>query len=283
MNLTKQTTDPYRPKTAPAFVLAAALALFSIMLFVIFSLLAHQATDKRLRDRAMVKDYLCTVETPCSILLTAECDKEPVSIEVEAPDGSRITQINMDSFVIEENTITAVIPAETIGDYYLKYNRLTNNHIKFNVSQRYLEKVIIMDAELVRGEKTGALYLKFTPVWKDGSDTETKLHASATIAMNPTGMSRIAYNGEVTMNKTNTVELDTEGFPAGNYWVDISTSSETTGYSELKRLELTISPDEVKLRPQPTATPDQETGADSAENTDDSDDPQEGDDTYGEQ
>ena len=82
--------------------------------------------------------------------------------------------------------------------------------------------------EFVKGKTTGAYYLEFVPLYKDGKDSGEKLHCSVTLEKLPGGeKAGIVYNGEVTLNKKARLQLDTENFPEGEYYLSVSTKSGT--------------------------------------------------------
>lgn len=219
----------YKPDTRKATVLAVALAVLSVLLFCGFSTLSMKASDKRMGSREMVTDLLCTTETPCRIILEARSDREPVNLEIVSPSGDTIKERDMELIDKSNDGLskTLAIYSEEMGDWLLSYNRRMNNSISFSVKQEYTERVSIQDMDLEQGQHTGAYYLKFTPVYKDGSDTETMLNCSVTMEMLPTAeRAGMAYIGEVAMNRTARVQLRTDNFPAGEYKISVSANIE---------------------------------------------------------
>ena len=217
----------------------------------------------------MVEDYLCTVDTPCDIHITVDYDKEPISMEVIRPDGTVIKQNAMTRYDIGENTMTAVVQAGQQGDYRLRYNCMANHNIKFDVSQKYMENVLIMDPTTIRGEKTGGLYLKFTLLYMDGSDKTTKIPCSVIMSENPTGMARIVYQDDVNLNQPVIIELNDIGFPEGTYWLDIMTTGEEKGYTAKSRIPLTVTAEEVRMPQETSSAKPKETADDTDAETSD--------------
>lgn len=224
MRLSKK-EEYYKPDTRKATALAVALAMLSVLLFAGFSLLSMEASDRRMGSREMVTDLLCTTETPCRIILEAHSDKEPVNLEIMSPSGNVIKERDMEKIDSSDDGLekTLAVYSEEMGDWLLSYDRRMNNSISFSVKQEYTGQVSIQDVKLEQGQRTGTYYLKFTPVYRDGSDTETMLHCSVTMELLPVAKrAGMAYIGEVTMNRTARVQLKTDNFPSGDYKISVS-------------------------------------------------------------
>lgn len=272
MRLNKE--EYYKPDTRKATALAVALTVLSLLLFSGFSLLSMRASDKRMVSREMTTDLLCTTETPCRIILEAHSDKEPVNLEIISPSGSIIKERDMEKINTSEDglTKTLAIYSEEMGDWLLSYDRRMNSSISFSVKQEYTEQISIQNMELEQGKLTGAYYLKFTPVYKDGTDTETPLHCSVTMEKQPTAeKAGMAYIGEVVMNKTARVQLDTSNFPTGEYKIMVSANiqdnKKTMGQAVIKANIIT--PDTVSANAIHAETDNQKPEPDSDENAQD--------------
>ena len=219
----------YKPNTKKATVFAAFLAVLSIALFSAFAWMSTQASDKRMRERELVEDYLCTTDTPCMLTLTATYDKEPIEAYLIGPDGHKYGKNELDGYDVQENQVTMELYSDLCGDWKVGYNQLTNNKIGFSVVQSYAEKLFLTDLEFIRGKTTGSYYLEFVPLYKDGSESDQKLHCSVTLEKLPGGeRAGIAYTGQVTLNKKARLQLNTENFPDGDYYLSLSTKSDVT-------------------------------------------------------
>lgn len=273
----------YKPNTKKATALSVALAVFSILVFVLFSALSMKASDKRMMSREMTTDLLCTTETPCRIILDARSDKEPVNLEIISPSGVVIKERDMEKLDVSDNGLskTLALYSEEMGDWLLSYDRRMNNSISFSVKQEYTNQISIQDMELEQGKLTGAYYLKFTPVYKDGSDTETTVHCSVTMEKQPSAeRAGMAYIGEVTLNKAARVQLDTSHFPTGDYKIDVSANIYGDNAS-MGRASIQGSIETPEAAPENAIKADVQKGG--TNDTDDGDEnPQEGDDTNGE-
>lgn len=218
----------YKPSTRKGTVLAATLAVLSLVIFSGFAFLSQKASDKRIRERALTVDYLCTTETPCLLRLEAVYDKEPMELYMVGPDGTEYDSKSADSYVTnaDEKKITMRLYAPDLGKWNVKYNRLTNKKISFSIKQEYAEKLFLTDMVFSKGKVTGNYYLEFVPVYKDGSDTDQKVHCSVTIERIPgkenAGM---VYEGEISINKKCRLQLDTKGYPDGDYHLFLDTRS----------------------------------------------------------
>lgn len=280
MKLSKK-EEYYRPNTRKATALAVALTVLSILIFCGFSALSLMASDKRMISREMTTDLLCTTETPCRIILEAHSDKEPVNLEIVSPSGNIVKERDMEKVSVSDDGLskTLALYSEEMGDWLLSYDRRMNNSISFSVKQEYTDQISIQDMELEQGKLTGAYYLKFTPIYKDGTDTETMLHCSVAMEKTPSAeRAAIAYIGEVAMNKTARVQLDTEHLPTGEYKIDLSANipddKASTGRATIRGDIVTpeiVSDNAIKADVQTDADDDTDEG-----------NPQEGDDGDGE-
>lgn len=218
----------YRPSTRKGTMFAATLAMLSLVIFSGFAFLSQKASDKRIRERALTVDYLCTTETPCLLRLEAVYDKEPIELYMVGPDGTEYGSRNADSYVTDadDRKITMELYASDLGEWNVKYNRLTNKKISFSIKQEYAEKLFLTDMAFSKGKVTGNYYLEFVPVYKDGSDTEQKVHCSVTIERIPGNENAgMVYEGEVGINKKCRLQLDTKGYPDGDYYLFLDTRS----------------------------------------------------------
>lgn len=216
----------YRPNMKTAWLLVGLLLLLAVCTAAGFQWLSVLSAEKRNAAGQMHEDYLTTTETPCTLVLDVSYDKEPIDLSVTAPDGDVITGDGLGlSIDADGKSMRAEWFTDQSGDWVLRYNRKSNHRIAFDVKQEYAERVTLSETEFVKGKIGEKYYLKVTPLYKDGSDTETKLHCSVTMDETLPGMSRIVYVGELSLNKKNVIELDTEGMPDGEYYLDVSASS----------------------------------------------------------
>lgn len=228
MRMQSKKENFYKPDTRKATIFAGLLAILSLALFFTFAWMSTRASDKRMRERELVEDYLCTTQTPCMLTLTADYDKEPIEAYLIGPDGTKYGPRELDGYQVSDSQIIMELYSEQSGDWKVGYNQLTNNKINFSIVQSYAEKLFITDMEFVKGKTTGAYYLEFVPLYKDGKDSGEKLHCSVTLEKLPGGeKAGIVYNGEVTLNKKARLQLDTENFPEGEYYLSVSTKSGT--------------------------------------------------------
>lgn len=235
--------NTYRPKMGKPIAFAVFLCLLSFVLFVGFSMMSMDASDRRMRSRELTEALLCNTEVPCNIILTAESNREPIEIQFVSPSGTIYREKDMDNTSRSENGLDVTMSLFTgeTGEWKIRYNQLTNSRINFSVKQEYADQVYPQNMTLVKGRTTGSYYLEFVPVYKDGSDTETILHCSVTMDKIPTGeRSKVVYIGEVRMNTKARLQLDTENLPDGEYHLDVSTSGDQPGHSADKRAKVIL-------------------------------------------
>lgn len=268
--------NTYRPKLGKPIAFTVLLCLLSVTLFIGFSLMSMDASDRRMRSRELTEALLCNTEVPCNIILTVESNREPIEIQLVSPSGTVYREKDMDNTTRSENGLNVTMSLFTgeKGEWKIRYNQLTNSRINFSVKQEYADQVYPQNMTLVKGRTTGSYYLEFVPVYKDGSDTKTMLHCSVTMDKIPTGeLSKIVYIGEVRMNTKARLQLDTENLPEGEYYMDVSTSGNQPGYSTNKRAKVILgklpeetltdeTPDEITavLPPEPPVSDDTTTG-----------------------
>lgn len=264
--------NTYRLRLGKPITFVTLLCLLSIILFVGFSLMSINASDRRMRSRELTEALLCNTKVPCNIILTAKSNKEPIEIQFVSPSGTIYREKDMDNTIRSKNGLDVTMSLFTgeTGEWKMRYNQLTNSRINFSVKQEYADQVYPQDMTLVKGRTTGSYYLEFVPLYKDGSDTETMLHCSVTMDKIPTGeRSKVVYIGEVRMNTKARLQLDTENLPEGEYYLDLSTSGDQPGYSANKRTKVILgelpeetltdeTPDEItaRLPPEPPVSDD---------------------------
>lgn len=244
--------DYYRPKDGPIKLLAVLLGVLSLTAFALFAFGAQTASLSRQSRQDMQTKPLATVEQPCQLELTVEYDKEPIDAVLISPSGIRFAKEDLSAYADTGTSLKLNLVTEETGDWQIEYNQKSNRDLNLTVNQSYADQIFLRDLETWTSPAAGDLYLQFTPLYQDGSDTETTIHCSITAEQFSMSHSALVYNGTLPVNKQAKIQLDMKSLPSDQYrlWIHTSSDDKNPAFQAKKQLTVTW---ENKY-PEPTET-----------------------------